>query len=261
MSRYKDEHAQRPGTVTGITGIIFQSDGKSTIGRIFIRPLEALDRWLVGLLPKPGRPSLAMHAGIRVTVDGSRDYVAEQLVGTWDLTFRNGLNWTPYDKFKDRDRGGWDVTVPATNFRNIGPRELDETLAHLNSIQGHPFVGEDCTEFIERAFGRRRLFADSPLLQMVGIGARIGDPALPLLKPHAPLDDKARDLLQADAIQDLPDPRADAASPNVRVWLIRLVPVLIVALLVGRLVGDRGPHSSASRRSRFASSTARKFLT
>ncbi|GAC1319530.1 MAG: hypothetical protein NVSMB2_14910 [Chloroflexota bacterium] len=239
MSRYKDEHAQRPGTVTGLTGIIFQSDGKSTIGRIFIRPLEALDRWLVGLVPKPGRPSLAMHAGIRVTIDGSRDFVAEQLVGTWDLTFRNGLNWTPYDAFKDRDRGGWDLTIPATDFRNISTHEVDETVKHLNAIQGHPFVGEDCTEFIERAFSGRRLFADSPLLQIFGVGGRIGDPALPLLKPNANLDDKGRDLLQSDAIKDLPDPRADAGSPNVRIWLIRLAPVALVAWLLGHTLGGR----------------------
>lgn len=261
MSRYKDEHARRPGTVTGLTGIVFQSDGKSTIGRMFIRPLEALDRCLVGLVPKPGRSSLAMHAGIRVTIDGSRDYVAEQLVGTWDLTFRNGLNWTPYDTFKNRDRGGWDVTVPATEFRNIGTLESEETVKSLNTIQGHPFVGEDCTEFIERAFKGRRLFADSPLLDMFGVGGRIGDPALPLLKPNANLDDKERDLLQVDAIIDLPDPRADADSPNVRNWLIRLAPVAVVAWVLGHTLGGRGRYSSASRRSRLASRTARKFLT
>lgn len=238
MATYKEEHAQRPGTVTGMSGIIFQSDGGSAIGRVFIRPVEALDRWLVGLFPKRGRPSLAMHAGIRVTIDGARDYVAEQLVGTWDLTFRNGLNWTPYEKFTQRDRGGWDVTVPATEFRNIGPEEVDETLKQLNTIQGHPFVGEDCTEFIERAFNGRRLFADSPLLQWFGIGARIGDPALPLLQPAANLDEKAGQLLQYDAIKGLPNPRADASSPNVRIWLVRLVPVAIVAWLIGHRLGD-----------------------
>lgn len=240
MSTYKEEHAQRPGTITGIKGIIFQSDGSSAIGRVFIRPVEALDRWLVGLVPRPGRPSLAMHAGIRVTVDGSRDYVAEQLVGTWDLTFRNGLNWTPYEKFRERDRGGWDVTVPATQFRNVGPKDVDATVKNLNTIQGHPFVGEDCTEFIERAFDGRRLFADSPLLQLFGVGARIGDPALPLLEPTADLDDEARYLLQYDAIKDLPDPRADASSPNVRLWIVRLVPVAIAAWLIGHRLGAGG---------------------
>ena len=58
-----------------------------------------------------------MHAGLHVVVDGEREFVAEQLVGSLYLNFRNGLNWTPLDKFRERDRGGWDVTVPAVHFR------------------------------------------------------------------------------------------------------------------------------------------------
>src|SRR5438874_746688 len=103
VPRYQPDFAERPGRVTALDGIIFQSDGQSNIGRVFIRPLEALDRWIVGVLPKPGDPSLAMHAGIRVTIDGTQEYVAEQLVGTFYLDFQNGLNWTPLVHFRQRD--------------------------------------------------------------------------------------------------------------------------------------------------------------
>ena len=37
-----------------------------------------------------------------------------------------------------------------------------ETIEHLNVIQERPFVEENCTMFVERAFGKRRMFADSP---------------------------------------------------------------------------------------------------
>jgi hypothetical protein len=176
-NRYQPDYADRPGAVTAIHGIVFQSDGQSTVGRLFIRPVEALDRWIVGILPSRGEPTLAMHAGIHVTIDGSREYVVEQLVGSLYLDFKNGLNWTALEDFRKRDRGGWDETVPATQFRRLDQQAVDETAARLNAIEGHPFMGEDCTAFIERAFGGRRLFADSPLLRTMGIGARIGDPA------------------------------------------------------------------------------------
>jgi hypothetical protein len=251
VPRFQANFAARPGRVTAVSGIVFQSDGKSSVGRMFIRPLEALDRWIVGILPRPGDPSLAMHAGIRVTIDESTEYVAEQLVGSSYLDFKNGLNWTPLDEFRQRDRGGWDVTVPATAFRPIDEAGVAQTVSHLNAIQGHPFLGEDCTAFIERAFGGRRLFADSPLLRSFGIGARIGDPALPLLKPDAALDGDAKQKLQHDTICALPDALADAGSPNLRVWVVRLAPLLLVGALV---------YSSASRRSTPASRTARRFF-
>jgi hypothetical protein len=254
VARYQADHAERPGRATAIGGIIFQSDGRSGIGRICIRPLESLDRWIVGILPKPGDPTLAMHAGIRVTIDGAREYVAEQLVGSFYLDFTNGLNWTPLDKFRQRDRGGWDVTVPATAFRHVDDAVVAKTIDRLNSMPGHPFVGEDCTAFIERAFGGRRLFADSPLLRWLGIGARIGDPALPLFAPDASLEPGARQKLQFDKINDLPDAVADAESPNVRFWLVRLAAIGLLAVLVGRA------YSSSSRRSTPASRTARRFL-
>ena len=254
MPTYQKDFAERPGRVTAIRGVIFQNDGRSGIGRVFIRPLEALDRWIVAILPKPGDPPLAMHAGIRVTLEGTNEYVAEQLVGTFYLDFNNGLNWTPLDKFRQRDRGGWDATVPADAFRKVDQKAEEETISRLNAIQGHPFLGEDCTAFIERAFGGRRMFADSPLLRSFGIGARIGDPALPLLRPDAPLDHQTKQKLQFDKIKDLPDALADAESPNVRVWVVRLAPIALLAVLTKRA------YSSASRKSTPASITARKFF-
>lgn len=254
MPKYVAEHAGRPGKVTAIRGIAFQSDGMSTIGRLFIRPMEVLDRWIAGVLPDRGDPELAMHAGIHVVIDGSREFVAEQLVGSLYLDLQNGLNWTPHEKFRERDRGGWDATVPATSFRGVNGAVVDETIQRLNTIRGHRFVGEDCTMFVERAFGGRRLFADSPLLRCLGIGARVGDPALPLLKRDCSLDQETSKRLQLEKIRHLPDALADAESPNLQVWIQRLVPAIAVGALIGRL------YSSGSRRSTPASSTARRFF-
>jgi len=251
---YNADNAQRPGRVTAIRGIVFQSDGRSTAGRLVIRPLEAVDRWLVGILPRPGKPSLAMHAGIHVELDGGRDFVVEQLVGSWYLDFRNGLNWTPYQDFAKRDRGGWDVTVAATCFRQVDEPLVERAMQHLNAIEGHPFIGEDCTAFVERVFGGRRLFADSPLLQWLGVGVRIGDPALPTLRVDAQLEPRARELLQFETIKNLPDPTAGVGSPNVRLWSQRALPVLALVVAALRV------YSSASRKSTPASRTARKFL-
>jgi hypothetical protein len=239
-----------------IRGIVFQSDGRSTIGRLFIRPFEALDRWIVGVLPRRGEPSLAMHAGIHLEIEGRGEYVAEQLVGSFYMDLRNGLNWTPIDDFRKRDRGGWDTTVPATAFRRVDASAVQETVDRLNRIEGHPFIGEDCTAFIERAFGQRRLFADSPILRKLEIGMRIGDPALPLLRADAPLDPRARSLLQFETIKTLPDALAGVGSPNVRLWTHRLLPLATIAAPAAAAV----VYSSASRRSTPISSTARKFF-
>ncbi len=229
--------------MTAVRGIVFQSDGRSAIGGVFIRPFEALDRWLVGILPGPGEPSLAMHAGIHIEIGGTSEYVVEQLVGSLYLTFKNGLNWTPLSDFQKRDRGGWDVTVAATCSRRIDEQAVEEAMGRLNRIHGHPFMGEDCTAFIERAFGGRRMFADSPLLRWLGIGARIGDPALPLFRTDASLDARARDLVQFERIKDLPDPLADADSLNARQWLHRLIPMAILGGLVGRGLATRRLHA------------------
>jgi hypothetical protein len=255
VTAYQHDFAERPGSVTAIRGIVFQNDGQSTTGRVFIRPMEALDRWIAGVLPDPGDPPLAIHAGIRVEIDGSRDYVAEQLVGSLYLDFRNGLNWTPFENFRQRDRGGWDQTVPATAFRGIDDTAVVQAIQQLNGgIRGHPFIGEDCTAFIERAFGARRMFADSPLLRWFGIGVRVGDPALPLLQPDASLPAEAKQKLQFDKIKRQPDALASPESPNMQLWVHRLMPALGVSGLVA------WAYSSGSRRSTPASSTARRFL-
>jgi hypothetical protein len=225
--------------VAAIRGIIFQSDGRSTVGRLFIRPFEAIDRWLAGVLPRPGDPSLAMHAGIHVELDDGREIVAEQLVGTLYMDLVSGMSWTPIDQFRGRDRGGWDVTVPATSFRAADAEAEHDIVERLNAIEGHPFVGEDCTAFVERAFGGRRLFADSPLLQLAGVPARVGDPALPLLKPDARLDEHAERLLHADALRRLPEAGAEPMAPNVRLWAGRLLTGAIVGTLVGRTLARR----------------------
>jgi hypothetical protein len=256
-TRYQRHFAQRPGTVTAIRGIIFQNDERSSVGGVFIRPFEALDRKLVGIRPAPGSAGLAIHAGIHVEIDNEREVVAEQLVGNLYLSFCNGLNWTPLNAFRARDRGGWDVTIPATTFREVEPRHVEAAVRRLNSIVGHAFVGEDCTAFIERSFGGKRLFADSPLLRTIGLAVRIGDPSLPLLAPDAPLDARARALLQFDRVRDLPEAGADVDSPNARLWLGRLAPVLALGIPVTWLVRR---YSSASRRSTPASRTARKFF-
>ena len=131
---------------------------------------------------------------------------------------------------------------------------VHETLQRLNAIEGHRFVGEDCTAFVERAFGARRLFADSPVLRSIGVDARVGDPAMPLLRDDIGLEPAVSQKLQFDKIKDLPDPLADAESPNVQMWVHRLLPAILVGALIGWL------YSSASRRSTPVSSTARRFF-
>lgn len=252
--RYRGDFAFRPGTVRSIKGIIFQNDGASPTGRLFIRPLESVDRLIAGITMRPGTPQLAMHTGIHVVLDDAREFVVEQLVGTFTFVFRNGLNWTPLDVFKQRDRGGWDVTVDPLAFRGIDPTIVAQTTRRLNAIEGHPFLGEDCTAFVERAFGDRRLFADSPLLQSLGVGARIGDPALPLLRTDATLDERTRRLLQVDCIRNLRDPDASVNSPNAWLWANRGVAAAALILLA------RALYSSASRKSTPISSTARRFF-
>jgi hypothetical protein len=145
--------------------------------------------------------------------------------------------------------------VPAIAFRGIDAGTVDRTVEQLNhGVEGHPFIGEDCTAFIERAFGGRRMFADSPLLRWLGLGVRVGDPALPLLKGDAGLPPEVSQKLQLEKIRRLPDALADPESPNAHVWIQRLVPAIAVGVLVQTL------YSSASRRSTPASSTARRFL-
>lgn len=232
------QHTHCPGTVVAIRGVIFQNDGQSTIGRLFIRPLAALDRFVAGVRPSRDRPPLAMHAGLHVALDDGREVIAEQLVGPLYFDFVAGLSWTPIEDFRKRDRGGWDVTVPATAFRGVDAALVARTAQRMNEIQGRPFLGEDCTAFIERAF-ERRLFADSPVLRALGFHARVGDPALPLLDPDAELDERTRRLLHVDAICRLPDALAHPLSPNARLWAGRLWVTSLVGAALGFVLARR----------------------
>ena len=169
--------AQRPGHVTALRGVIFQSDTSSFNGRLIIRPIETFDRWQAGLLGwHSGDAPLAMHAGLHVALEDGREFVAEQLVGSWFEDFDDGLNWTPLPNFQTREASGWDLTVPATAFRGIDEAAVAAAVAFLNRATGDPFFGEDCTQFVERAFGGRRLFGDSPTARSLGFGLRVGDP-------------------------------------------------------------------------------------
>lgn len=64
-------------------------------------------------------------------------------------------DWTPLETFRARDRGGWDVTIPATAFRGIDDDIVERTIDFLNMISVLPFFDEDCTTMVERAFGKR----------------------------------------------------------------------------------------------------------
>ena len=215
--------AQRPGQVVVLRGIIFQSDASSVIGELFIRPLEAFDRWQAGLARRMGDTPLAMHAGLHVVIEDGREFVAEQLVGSMFEDFHDALNWTPLEAFRRREAAGWDVTVPATAFRGIDDAAVAEAVANLNTVRGHAFVGEDCTKFVERMFGKRRLFGDSPTGMSLGIGLRVGDPALPLLRPDAELDSRTRELLRVSVVSRQPDPLAAQDAPNAHLWIGRAI--------------------------------------
>ncbi len=221
---------ERPGRVAELKGVIFQSDLTSLNGAIFIRPIEAFDRWQAGLARSPGDAPLAMHAGLHVELEDGREFVAEQLVGSLFEDFKDGLNWTPLERFHGREGAGWDVTVPATCFRAVDDAVVRRVVDYLNTIQGRPFFGEDCIQFIERAFGGQRLFGDSPTGMALGIGLRVGDPALPLLRSDVKLDPRAAYLLRADTVRMQPDPLADHDAPNARLWLGRVIVWSVVAV-------------------------------
>jgi hypothetical protein len=167
---------------------------------------------------------------LEVEIDGApREVVAEQLFGT---TFAenvpnllcDGLHWTPVSEFARRDRHGWHVTVPATAFRDVDQATVREAVARLAGLRGHPFLTEDCVRFVERAFGDRRLFADSPLFKLLGLDVRVADPALPLLRPDVRLESCAAMLLRTAALRTLPDAqgRADRVSAARRIVLSAL---------------------------------------
>jgi hypothetical protein len=246
------DHRQhhRPGRVAELVGVIFQNDSRSAIGHWLIHPLEWLDRRMVGVRFSPTAPPPAMHAGLHVRLEDGRHVVAEQLTGSLGLDFRSGLRWTELSAFQARDRGGWDLTVPATVFRGIDRARVHQAVERLNQIDGRPFVGEDCTAFIERSFGNCRLFADSPLARLLGLDLRIGDPALPLLDANVTLDPTTERLLQARALRGLPEPGAHATSPNARLWLRRLVAAIAMGATAGGLLASVAGRLNRVTRSR-----------
>src|SRR3984957_10029607 len=222
----------RPGRVAELRGIVLQSDAVSVLGAWLIRPVETLDMHFAGLGRSGDDPALAMHAGLHVVLEDGRDFVVEQLFGTPREDFVDGLNWTPLETFRARDHQGWDVTVPAIAFRKIDEDVVPQLIHFLNNIRGRPFFGEDCTTLIERAFGKRRLFADSPTARTLGFGMRVGDPALALLKQDVHLDPEAERLLRADFLRALPNPTTEWDSPNGHLWIRRiLILMLILATL------------------------------
>ena len=231
----REPAAARPGQVVELKGIIFQSDATSINGLILIRPIEAFDRWQAGLARVPGDAPLAMHAGLHVVLEDGRNFVAEQLVGSLFEDFEDGLNWTPVERFQGREGAGWDVTVPATCFRAVDEAVVGRVVDYLNTIKGRPFFGEDCIKFIERAFGGQRLFGDSPTGMALGIGLRVADPALPLLRRDAELEPRAAYLLRAETVRAQPDPLTAYDAPNARLWLGRIVVWSVVGAVLSGL--------------------------
>ena len=226
--------AEQPGRVVKLYGVIVQSDKASWLGAWFIRPIEMLDLHLAGIGRDLDEEPLAIHAGLHVELEDGREFVVEQLFGTPREDFVNGLNWTPLETFKARDRKGWDTTIPPTFFRKIDENIVHEVIEFLNHIKGRPFFGEDCTNLVERAFGKRRLFADSPTARMLGFGMRVGDPALALLRADVRFDPETERLLRADILRGLPDPTTDWDSPNGHLWIKRLLLIFgIIAIMAG----------------------------
>jgi len=232
MSTKRPSTHERPALVREIKGIVLQSDGQSTFGGWFIRPIEKLDRRIAGIKFDPNGPSLGMHAGIHVVLENGEEWVAEQLHGTLRNYFRSGFNWTPLDTFCARDRGGWHVTIPATAFRQIDEQQVAKTVKRLNTLGGHPFLREDCTAFMEHMFSNQ-MFAHVPALGLFGIEALIGDPALPFLRPDATLDPEAARLLRFNELRQLADTPWGFHPPAAT----RLIPRYLAAGIIGGTIG------------------------
>ncbi|HEY2342216.1 MAG TPA: hypothetical protein VGH90_04255 [Chthoniobacteraceae bacterium] len=227
-----DSTQKRPARVAKVHGIILQSDIGSALGRLFIRPLEGLDQWWAGLLdgflslrnesklPGARKPPLAMHAGIHVELENGECYVVEQLAGTIGSWVRDGLHWTPLKQFRARNHsseGGWDITIPIEAFRQLAEPDAERAAERLNRIRGRPFLKEDCTGFISRAFGEeKRLFADSALARSLGFDLRSGEPAMPLIRRDYRFDPKTETRLRAEALRRLPDPVASSGTLSIR---------------------------------------------
>jgi hypothetical protein len=227
---------RQPGRVKELRGIIFQCDEGSILGSWFIRPIEMLDLRIAGLGRSPADPSLAMHVGLHVGIEDGSEFVVEQLSETPRDNFIDGQNWTPIETFRARDRGGWDVTISTTAFRQIDEGIVNETIEYLNFIPKRPFVCEDCVMLVERAFGKRRMFADSPLARSLGFGLRVGEPALALLRPEASLDSKAERLLRADILRALPEAVTEWDAPNALFIARKLLGFLLVFAALAGLI-------------------------
>jgi hypothetical protein len=218
-------HAERPGRVVAIDGIVFQCDIDHPVSSLLIRPIEELSRRFRGQTAasesvRRGVP-LANHAGIRVRIVGPdgrvRPYVVEQQTGTLVQTLENALSWTPWRAFRMREgRGGWDATVPATAFEGIEPPDVARAIDALNQESGRAFYREVCTSFIERIFGGRKLFADVEALDWLvpGPGPHIPEPATPRLKSNAKLSRRARYLLRVDELPAVHSAVGAAQSPE-----------------------------------------------
>lgn len=234
-----------PGKVATLQGVIFQCDASSVLGDVFIRPAEALDLWFTGFSHRHSKtipdeqkktPPLGMHAGLHVQLADGRHFVVEQLAGTWRNWLVDGLHWTPLEEFQARERqdqGGWDVTIPAEQFRQVDSFAINYAVTHLNSIRGRPFIDEDCTGFIGRVFGqKRRIFADSPILRWLGFDYRSGEPALPLLQRDAVLPPEAETRVRGAILRRLPDPAADSASLSLRQLHHRFVAMTVFCFAI-----------------------------
>ncbi len=221
-----------------LKGIVFQADARSAISRWFIRPFEDLDRWMAGLKPAFGRadPPLANHAGVHLVLEDGREVVLEQLVDSARHLFVSGLAMTPIEEFRRRDNGGWDLSIAATAFRGVDEAAIREALDRIPRLSGRPFYLEDCVDLVERAFGGRRLFADSPLLRRLHLPVRVEDPALPLLRPSADLDPGVARLIRAQTLRGLPDPATPAGHALPRMRHLR---VGLGALALGLVVLSR----------------------
>jgi hypothetical protein len=66
---------------------------------------------------------------------------------------------------------------------------------------------------------------------MFGIRGRLGDPALPLLRPDVPLDARTRRLLRTDALYALPDPSQGPETHQARMCGGRLLAASSALLL------------------------------
>ncbi len=194
----------RPGRVVRIDGVVFQCDADDMVSTLLIRPMQRLSQRLRGRergFSSSGVP-LANHAGIRICIacphGSTQTYVVEQLSGTLWQNVANGLSWTTWRKFKAREGGGWDVTVPCLAFEGVTPADVAAAIDVLNEETGQAFYSEICTAFIERVFGGHRLFNEVEALHWLvrGAGLRIPEPAAPRFRRNAYLSRRARHLLR-----------------------------------------------------------------